>query len=673
MRLFWLALLWLSLSLCAGAEQSLRPALEGSRSLAGHMELLEGTAGSLEEAIQAGKLGRFRPLPGNLSKGYGNGEVWLRLSLGVASAPPFEAYLELAPFYLQEATLFVPQRAGGYQALQSGTRVPFHLRALPYRNVVFPLGGPDQGLPAGEPITCYLRVRTRSNLIIKPVLWSPPAFLDAAIREGIFFGAFFGIALIMLVANIIQWFIVRERLKVYYAAYLSSVILYFGGTEGFFSQYLLPGKPWVGAYLGQLSLAFFPMLTVRLFSTLLDLKASHPAWDRWLLRVSSLITLAATVAILFGHYFRVTAALQVSLLLLGWGTMGFTALMALRRNQQALLYLLAFGPYTLGATLRIMRNFTWLPPGYLSEYGVQIGAFFHICLMTLPQAHLVRRMKRERDAALRASLEAAEHHAQNLEGEVEARTAELRAQQALTAQALGQERTVVNEQRHFLHMVSHEFRTPLAVIDGAAQMIRLAKDSEEVANRTKTIQRGVHRMTHLLLTWLTRERLAEGLWVLHPEPVAMPAWLQHVADQALKLAVGRELIVQAEGLPPVCHFDRELMETALGNLLDNAFKYSPTQAAVTLQGGQREGCLCLEVVDRGPGLPTDPEGQIGTRFFRGSNAQRTPGLGLGLNLVRTIAEHHRGRLEVDTAAGQGTTVRLLLPCLQPQAEKDSGH
>ena len=662
-------LLILLLSVAGWGMDAITLQASGRQVLAGHLELLEGSADSLEAALAAGEQGRFRPLPGNLAKGYGNGETWLRFRLEVPPDPPLEAYLEVGPFYLQEVTLFVPQGAGAYRAFTSGTRVPFRSRALPYRDVVFPLGGPGQTLPAGQTATCYLRVRTRSNLVVKPVLWSPPTFMDAAVREGIFFGAFFGIALIMLLANLIQWFIVRERLNLFYAAYLGSVVLYFGGTEGFFSQFLLPGKPWWGAFLGQLSLAFFPLLTVRLFSSLQDLKASHPGWDRWLNRLASWITLGASGAILLGHYYQITAALQVSLLLIGWGTMSFTALRALRRNRQALLYLLAFGPYTLGATLRIMRNLTWLPPSFLSEYGVQIGAFFHICLMTLPQAYLVRRMKRERDEALRDALESAKRHGQQLEAQVEARTSEVRAQQARTAEALVQERMVVTEQRQFLQMVSHEFRTPLAVIDGSAQMTGLAatRSPEEVVRRTGTIRRSTRRLLNILDTWLTQDRIASGLHIMKSDVIQLAEWLQLQVASAREHAPDREVHLRITAIPETLVGDLELLEVALRNLLDNALKYSPKDAPVELLACTRGEQLCLEVVDRGPGLPADELDSIGTRYFRGRGSASTPGLGLGLSLVRTITAQHGGRLELESPGGHGTTARLLLPLARPGA------
>ncbi len=80
-----------------------------------------------------------------------------------------------------------------------------------------------------------------------------------------------------------------------------------------------------------------------------------------------------------------------------------------------------------------------------------------------------------------------------------------------------------------------------------------------------------------------------------------------------------------------------------------------------LRAQAQDGWLHLEVQDQGQGIPADQLPQLTTRYFRGRNVGQIPGMGLGLHLVRTIAELHGGRLELESAEGQGTTARLVLP------------
>jgi signal transduction histidine kinase len=267
------------------------------------------------------------------------------------------------------------------------------------------------------------------------------------------------------------------------------------------------------------------------------------------------------------------------------------------------------------------------------------------------------------------ALDLAARHERELEGRVEARTREVRDEQARTALALARERQAATEQREFISMVSHEFRTPLAIIDGAAQVASLSADDapEDVRRQATAIRRGTRRMLDLLNTWLTRERLASGLTTLNPEPVALAEFLSETVRQAGDRSPEHPLTFSLDGLAPVYAFDRELVRIALRNLIDNAIKYSPEGGPVQIQGSRRGDRLCLAVEDQGLGIPADQLDRVATRFFRARNTETIPGLGLGLHLVRVIAELHGGSLELHSREGAGTTARLLLPAGPPAA------
>ncbi|MEI7614397.1 MAG: sensor histidine kinase, partial [Betaproteobacteria bacterium] len=145
------------------------------------------------------------------------------------------------------------------------------------------------------------------------------------------------------------------------------------------------------------------------------------------------------------------------------------------------------------------------------------------------------------------------------------------------------------------------------------------------------------------------------------EPVVLPALLTEVVKRAAD-ASRRDLRADLADLPTTTLCDRDLLGAALLNLLDNALKYSPAGSPVHLRAQAREGWLHLEVEDQGQGVPPDQLQQLTTRYFRGRNVGQIPGMGLGLHLVRTIAELHGGRFELESTEGQGTKARLVLPC-----------
>jgi signal transduction histidine kinase len=632
--------------------------------LAGHLDILAGRpAETLEEARQAATAGRFQPLPGTVSRGYGNEAVWLRFTAQVPATPAAEVWLEVGPSFLQEVTLFVPQPGGGYAASTAGALQPFALRAIAYRNPVFRLGGPDHPLP-GPTATFYLRVRSRTAMVVEPTLWAPQAFSAAKASEGLLFGAFFGVALIIMLANCFYWVRLREPIQLLYAAYLLSMILMFSGTEGYAAQILFPRVGWATALLIPLTLACQPWFAVKLFSALTNLGKLWPRLDKAYRTVGFCLSALAILAALLGRFYAIAPVLNLAIVLLLLGNLGLGFALVACKHRAAWLYLLAFGPYVIGALLRLSRNLAWLPPGFLVEHGLHIGAIFHFCLMNLPLADRLAGIKRERDEVILAAQQAGEEHRQELEHRVDQRTLKLQQAKAQAEAALDQERQVVAEQRQFLSMVSHEFRTPLAVIDGAAQVVDMAAatDPDEVVARAGVIQRSVQRLTHLLDTWLTADRVESGLHGLRLEPIDLAGFLAELIHRKQNTLVERGIRVRLDVLPPTYTCDRDLLGVALQNLLANALKYSPEGSAVEVRGREQDGWLYLEVVDQGCGIPADQMAQIGQRYFRGRNTGGIPGLGLGLHLVQAIATLHGGRLELDSIEGQGTTARLVLPC-----------
>ncbi len=628
--------------------------------LAGHLEILTGPpAATLDEARQAA--GRFQPLTGNVTRGYSTEAVWLRFTVKTPEPSAAEVWLEVGPSFLQEVTLFVPQPEGGYGATNSGALRPFAARAIAYRNPVFRLGGSQQPLP-GPTATCFLQVRSQSTLVVEPILWAPQAFSEAKAREGLFYGAFFGIALIIMLANLIYWVRLREPIQLLYATYLLSMILMFGAIEGFAAQVILPGSAGATALLIPITLSCQAWFAVVLFSALTDLRKVFPRLDQAYRALGFGLSALALLATVLGRFYAIAPLVNLALMLLLVGNLGLSFALLARKHRAAWLYLLAFGPYVIGALLRLSRNQAWLPPGFLGEHGLHIGAIFHFCLMNLPLADRLASIKRERDQVILAAQQAGEDHRQELD-RVDLHTQKLQQAQARSLVELGQERQVVAEQRQFLSMVSHEFRTPLAVIDGAAQVVQMAasSDPDEVAARAGVIQRNVQRLIHLLDTWLTADRIESGMHGLSLEPVPLAEFLAELVQRKQN---GRERAIhlQLEALPPTYTCDRQLLGAALHNLLANALKYSPEGSAIEVHARVVEGWLHLEIADQGRGIPADQMAQIGQRYFRGRNTGGIPGLGLGLDLVRTVATLHGGRLDLESIEGQGTTARLVLPC-----------
>jgi signal transduction histidine kinase len=228
--------------------------------------------------------------------------------------------------------------------------------------------------------------------------------------------------------------------------------------------------------------------------------------------------------------------------------------------------------------------------------------------------------------------------------------------------------TLLHTQRELLANVSHELRSPLARIEVA---LELARDQPNPAGPLGEIESDVGELSRLIDDVLATSRLELRPESARPVRLQIPELLEQARRRALAagLAAARLKLDLSEGLPEALA-DGELCAHALQNLLDNARKHTPETTPISL-GAIREGDrLRLFVHDEGPGLPAEELPRLFEPFYR-PDASRTRasggGAGLGLSLVRRIAELHGGSPTVRSAPGEGTTFSFTVPVAPGQS------
>ncbi len=259
---------------------------------------------------------------------------------------------------------------------------------------------------------------------------------------------------------------------------------------------------------------------------------------------------------------------------------------------------------------------------------------------------------------------------QSLERRVEQRTAELAANQAALVatkerveRALAAELTARERQRQFVTMVSHEFRTPLAIIDSAAQMLTLRAErmDPDALDRLRVIRNSVQRLTGLIDQHMTDERLQVGTLAVQRAEVDPRALLRSVVEPFRTAYPGCDFRIDLDALPPVLKADAHLLGMLFSNLLNNALKYSDSDCAVTVRGRSSGDKVVIEVADQGCGIPEEELSRVFDRHYRGAGSSGVPGTGIGLHTVRQIVLLHGGAIAVDSAVGRGSIFRVELP------------
>jgi signal transduction histidine kinase len=228
---------------------------------------------------------------------------------------------------------------------------------------------------------------------------------------------------------------------------------------------------------------------------------------------------------------------------------------------------------------------------------------------------------------------------------------------------------LVRGERELLANVSHELRTPLARIRVALELAAEG-DLEKARRYLGEIGQDLAELDGLVEDVLTTARLDAGVaGGLRKDdgPVDLAQVAAEAAGRFRAGHEGRSLEVQVEGELPALEGDPGLLRRLLGNLLDNAAKYSEPADPVHLTVRRDGAGAVIEVRDHGIGIPAEDLPRLFTPFFRTdrSRARGTGGTGLGLALARRIAEAHGGTIAAESAPGAGTTFRVRLPAAAP--------
>ncbi|MDF7808845.1 HAMP domain-containing sensor histidine kinase [Pontiellaceae bacterium B12219] len=246
----------------------------------------------------------------------------------------------------------------------------------------------------------------------------------------------------------------------------------------------------------------------------------------------------------------------------------------------------------------------------------------------------------------------------------QAQRGELGALSILFNRVLDQNETLVQSSKQTLDNVAHDLRTPMTHLRNSAEHA-LQMEEPDVQIQREALADCMEESELILQMLNTLMDLAEanvGGMNLQPESLA----LRELADETIELysivAEERGITLRNE-IPTylMAEVDHMRFRQCLGNLVDNALKYSQEGGEVILSGRSDDTHVKVSVQDRGSGISEENIGRIWDRLYRGETSRATPGLGLGLSIVRAIVTAHGGTIEVQSHLGEGSTFTLRLP------------
>jgi len=256
-----------------------------------------------------------------------------------------------------------------------------------------------------------------------------------------------------------------------------------------------------------------------------------------------------------------------------------------------------------------------------------------------------------------------------LEQKVKERTEDLFNSQKQLKKALSKEKKLGEMKSHFVSTASHQFRTPMAIIQSNSELLNMitentdAKLKSKLVRVTDRIEKEIKRMTDLMDDVLILGKVTSEAMTIHQEPTNILELCNELIEQFNEIQQdGRKIDFNYIGIPIDINIDNKLISHAIINLLSNAFKYSikenPKMELLYTNKGVK-----IIVSDTGIGIPEDEIENLFSPFHRANNVKDIEGTGLGLAISKEYIELNNGKIEVQSHLNKGTIFTITFPCL----------
>ncbi len=569
----------------------------------------------------------------NLSRSYSRDTFWLRFELPPNVFDQKDRWLELGPNFVDDIQLFFREKGadGQWQSRQTGDLFN-SVSDLDYRNPVFILPAPTVETAGYEVV---IRVRSTSTVLLAATVWTPEEFLGHAARSTSFWSFYFGLAALSSLLALVLALILRTHL-LWTATAFSVAYVFVASVQGYVDWVLpvlaIPLQHYATSVLILLSFAVLMWMS----SEIVNLR-QHLPWAHKILMVACGVTLSLLVLIPLDLY-SIAIKIKTAILLIAYTLFIYSVLHIWIRDKFPLSTLaLGISPIVcmVASLFGVFSAFGWIP-FYQEVYVIWQYALVENMLLVLAIS-VYRIRKRQQEEFERQKL----------------------------TRDLAAEREASFNQRQFMGTVSHEFRTPLAIISAALENLQLSESEDDSPRlgRYQKIARASERLIQLTDNCLADARLSADATALYLEPtdlmrlVSSAASLVHISDT-------HQLVLTVNGDPEAvaaCHYqvlvDSAMMRIAMSNVIDNAIKYS-NGGDIRIDCSVSDAKVTVLIYDQGTGIGTLEPDELFQRYRRGNSSKH--GTGLGLFVAQQIANASGGSLKLLRSTAQGSCFEFTL-------------
>lgn len=627
-----------------------------------NLAVLEDTTGqwTLEDVRNPALASRFQAWKtdrGDINLGFSRSALWIRIPLQRTSDAPANWVLELPFFQLKTVDFFAPNQS----PVRTGNAFDISTRPYLYSSYAFPVQ------ISTDSDSFYLRVTSDHSLTVPLTLWQEQPFRHHIQNKFILQALYFGGLIALLIYNLFLWISLKDLRFLLYSLFVGHFGLAMLAGNGLGQLFLWPGQTEFDGIAQSVFLSLVGCFSMLFADRFLQARQHIPRASQGFKLISGIFLLVAMALISTLWHGLGRGWLLTFLFLIVLPTGGFVALvgaMIVRRGEKgARFFLLGWLMIWLGASIAALRSFDLLPTNTFTSYSLQISSAIEMLLLALALADMVHAERKNREVAQQQAidangrlLESARLAEERLERAVQERTEQLNL-------ALSTETQLLSQYMRFGALISHEFRNPLGIVNSQISLIRKEQALGQLSldKRLDTIDSATRRLLSLFETWLRGDRLQQAMQNMKPQHLPLAAWLRELIDEQANYHANHRLELKINRNVGDLWADENLLEVAVLNLIDNACKYSKAGTKVVVETLQKSGWVGISVSDEGQGIDTAHHQAVFEDYFRVASESTISGMGLGLAFVRRIVQMHQGKMELQSAVGQGSRFCLWLP------------
>ncbi len=208
--------------------------------------------------------------------------------------------------------------------------------------------------------------------------------------------------------------------------------------------------------------------------------------------------------------------------------------------------------------------------------------------------------------------------------------------------------------------ISHQVRTPLTNIMLYVGLLQEQDLDESTMRLAEKIQKQSMKLDFFMKELVKSSYTEQEMISIHPEMTGVEEIINTACQMVEVAALKKKIDIVEEVTEVLCYADKKWTTEAIGNVLDNAVKYSPEDSQVKVNVLPYESFICIQIVDQGIGIREEEQGMVFERFYRSKDVSSEPGFGIGLYLVREVLTKQGGYVKITSEIGKGTTVQLYL-------------